>query len=372
MLRRCVICLYPDTKPDLHFFTNGVCSACVNHKRKAEIDWLARAKEFERLISSLPKNGSGYDVIVPSSGGKDSHAQVVKMIEFGLKPLIVTATTCHLTEIGRKNIDNLKKLATTIEVSPDAVARATLNRLSMQHMGDISWPEHASIFTLPFRMAVALGIPAIIYGESPQFEYGGPPGAEDTREMTSRWVSEYGGFLGWRARDFVGTAGLTLAQMRDYELPSKESLRGVVALFLGQYYPWDSRANAKVAVEHGMSVVKPHEHAWWEFENLDNAQTVIHDHQMWRKYGYGRATAQISVDIRNGLASRDWALKFIQERDGRLPWINNGVDLDQIRKHIGMTLAEFYDALDQFTNWEIMMPGHNKLGDDGGRYVAIT
>ena len=105
MLRRCTICLYPDTKPDLHFNADGVCSACVNHKRKAEIDWLARAKEFERLISSLPKNGSGYDVIVPSSGGKDSHAQVVKMVEFGLKPLIVTGP---LTEAELRDMERLK------------------------------------------------------------------------------------------------------------------------------------------------------------------------------------------------------------------------------------------------------------------------
>jgi N-acetyl sugar amidotransferase len=358
MLRRCITCLYPVTKPDLHFNEHGECSACVNHKRKDEIDWSVRAEEFHRIIEALPKNDSGYDVIVASSGGKDSHAQVVKMLQLGVRPLIVTATTCHLTEIGRQNIDNLKRLATTIEVSPDARVRAKLNRLGMECCGDISWPEHASIFTVPFRMAAALGIPVIIYGESPQFEYGGPPGAEEARQMTSRWVSEYGGFLGWRARDFVGISNsgddITSADMKDYELPPEDKLDGITALFLGQYFRWDSRENARIAAAHGMRIERSHEHAWWEFENLDNAQTIVHDHQMYRKFGYGRVTAQISVDIRNGLVSRDEALEHVMLHDGMLPWHSNGVDLYQMRSRIGLGSEEFVTALDQFTNWELL------------------
>jgi hypothetical protein len=102
-----------------------------------------------------------------------------------------------------------------------------------------------------------------------------------------------------------------------------------------------------------MNVVKPHEYAWWDFENLDNAQTVCHDREMYLKYGYGRVTAQISVDIRNGLISRDDALPIVRETDGKLPWRNNGVDLYQIRERIGMEPDEFQAALDQFTNFEL-------------------
>ncbi|KKN16257.1 hypothetical protein LCGC14_0977660, partial [marine sediment metagenome] len=65
-----------------------------------------REDEFLQILKS-GKNDSGYDCIVPSSGGKDSHWQVLKLIELGVRPLVVTASTCHLTEIGRKNIDNL-------------------------------------------------------------------------------------------------------------------------------------------------------------------------------------------------------------------------------------------------------------------------
>jgi hypothetical protein len=41
---------------------------------------------------------------------------VLTLIELmGAKPLVVTAVTCHLTPIGRANIDNLARYATTIE-----------------------------------------------------------------------------------------------------------------------------------------------------------------------------------------------------------------------------------------------------------------
>ncbi len=197
-MKHCVRCLYPDTKPDLHFDEHGVCAACRAHDKRKEIDWGARESELLRILETADRNTSGYDCIVPSSGGKDSHWQVLKLIELGVRPLVVTASTCHLTEIGRQNIDNLARYATTIEVTPNRAIRAKLNRLGLELVGDISWPEHVSIFCTPFRIACDLGIPLIFYGECPQSQYGGPPGTDEAREMTLRWTQEFGGFLGLR------------------------------------------------------------------------------------------------------------------------------------------------------------------------------
>ena len=202
-MTRCKTCLQPDTKPDLAF-VDGECSACINYANRPEIDWNARKRELVNILSDSPRNSSGYDCIVPSSGGKDSHAQVLTLLELGVRPLVVTATTDFLTPIGRANIDNLARYATTIEVTPNRSVRARLNRLGLELVGDICWPEHASIFTVPFRVAKDMDIPLIFYGENPQQEYGGPLGAEQARHMTARWVSEYGGFLGLRPSDFIG------------------------------------------------------------------------------------------------------------------------------------------------------------------------
>jgi hypothetical protein len=143
-------------------------------------------------------------VLVPSSGGKDSTYQVLTLLELGADVTVVTARTCHLTAIGRANIDNLARYARTIEVVPNMTVRAKLNRLGLELVGDISWPEHAAIFSTPFRVAVETGHTLLMYGENPQDQYGGPLGTEEARTMTRRWVTEFGGFLGLRPSDFVG------------------------------------------------------------------------------------------------------------------------------------------------------------------------
>src|SRR5688572_13391502 len=157
-MNRCKTCVMPSTRPDTEFI-DGECAACVAYKKRSEIDWRKRKIELENLLEAFRRPGRDFDVLVPSSGGKDSHFQVLTMIELGARPLVVTATTCHLTEIGRRNIDNLARYATTIEITPNRTVRAKLNKLGLQMVGDVSFPEHLSIFTTPFKIAVQMGIP---------------------------------------------------------------------------------------------------------------------------------------------------------------------------------------------------------------------
>lgn len=345
-MNRCKRCLYPDTKPDLHFDEQGICSACRAFDKRKEIDWESREGELLKILEAAPKNGSGYDCIVPSSGGKDSHFQVLKLIRLGVKPLVVTATTCHLTDIGRKNIDNLARYATTIEVTPNRTVRAKLNRLGLELVGDPSWPEHASIWATPFRVARNFGIPLIMYGECSQEAYGGPPGTEEARELTQRWTQEYGGLIGLRPSDLIGQNGITETDMRDYEMPD---VKNVTAYFLGQFYEWDSQRNWERAVAAGMISVLPTPRNWWPGENLDCFLTLLHDWVMQKKFGYGRATAQISVDIRYGRISRNTALKEIERRESLYPDSYMGMSLDDILKPLDLNREEFDAIVDRHT-----------------------
>lgn len=360
-MNRCRLCVIPDTRPDTAFI-DGICSACISFAKRREIDWSGRRRDLELLLER-GRNGSGYDCIVPSSGGKDSHYQVLKLIELGAKPLVVTASTCHLTPIGRANIDNLARYATTVEVTPNREQRAKLNRLAMEMVGDISWPEHVSIFTTPFRVAATLGIPLLFYGENPQEAYGGPIGSEEARVMTRRWVSEFGGFLGLRPADFAVMG----YDMREYMPPSDEHLAAakVEAHFLGAYFEWSSHRNADAAARAGMRCligpvevdgrraqvsIPPTPANLWVWENLDNAQTGIHDHAMYLKYGYGRGAAQASVEIRRGLLKRDVALEWVREHDGAFPEVYAGVPVDHVLERLGTDRPWLARQLETFTN----------------------
>lgn len=352
-MRRCTHCLYPDTKPDLFFDAEGICSACRNYESRPQVNWAARQEDLVKTLESAPRNGSGYDCIVPSSGGKDSHYIVLTLQALGARVLVVTASTDMLTPIGRHNIDNLARYATTIEVTPNRLIRAKLCRFGLELVGDPCWPEHASIFSIPIKMATNLGISLVFYGENPQHEYGGPPGAEQARAMTSRWRSEFGGFLGLRPSDFVGRDGITEADMADYTLREEDGWPNVY--FLGQFLSWDSHKNTRKAAEAGMMVPAdpPCEASWWSFENLDNALTGIHDHMMYRKYGFGRLAGQLCVDIRKGLISRDSALNFVRLWDGIFPSQYANVPFSDVLRWLGMTDEEFRAAIDAHTNWDL-------------------
>src|SRR5262245_32326198 len=103
VIRYCIHCLYPETKPDLSFDKRGVCSACVSYEKRVEVDWVERKKDFLKVVDRFrSKDGSNYDCIVPVSGGKDSHYQVIRLLQLGLNPLCVTATTDSLSDIGRR------------------------------------------------------------------------------------------------------------------------------------------------------------------------------------------------------------------------------------------------------------------------------
>lgn len=346
---RCLKCVMPNTRPDTAF-VDGVCSACLSYARRPQIDWGARHTELVQLLDRHQG-----DVIVPSSGGKDSTAQAIMLKNMGAHVTAVTATTCMLTDVGRKNIDNLARHVPTVELTPNRTVRAKLNRLGLTMVGDISWPEHAAIFSEPFRFAVATDNPLIMYGENPQDQYGGPLGSEDAKQMTLRWRSEFGGFLGLRPADFIGVEGITERDMHWYEPPPASEMErvGVEAHFLGQYIEWDSRQNAEVSIDAGMYCRPPCMANWWDTENQDNAMTGLHDHVMYRKYGYGRLCAQISVDVRHGFLMRETAMNVVRARDGLFPLEYMGVNFTAVLRQIGMSPAEFEKTLHHFTNWEL-------------------
>lgn len=348
-LKRCRLCVIPDTRPDTAF-VDGICSACLSFAKRPTVDWKARKSE---LMDLLARHGNR--CIVPSSGGKDSTYQALTLRELGADVTAVTATTCMLTPIGRKNIDNLAHYVRTVEITPNREVRAKLNRLGLELVGDISWPEHVSIFTTPFKAALAFKTPLIFYGENPQSQYGGPLGTDDARTMTRRWVSEFGGFLGLRPSDLVGQMDLTEADLADYMPPDTDEIAkaGVEAHFLGQYIEWDSARNAEVAIAHGMRSILASDANYWSAENLDNAMTGLHDHSMYRKYGYGRLAAQVSVDVRHERMTRDEAMELVRERDGLFPRTYMGVPIGRVLQRIGMSEAQLMDTLDRFTNWEL-------------------
>jgi len=279
------------------------------------------------------------------------------MLEFGMNPLCVTATTCDESELGRKNIENLKELGVDhIQFSPKPNVRRVLNRLGLMEVGDISWPEHSGIFTIPFRVASSYGVGLVVYGENPQNEYGGPDSAAKEMLIDRRWLEEFGGLLGLRVSDLADVYGISKRDLTAYQYPTHEELEEaqVKGIFLGQFLPWDGFENFNVSSQRGFTPYsKTVEGSYGIYENLDNYQTGIHDYFKFLKFGFGRASDIVSMHIRRGWLSRIDGIEVVKENDGKFPWLYLGKSLESILLPLGISVGEFVEICDKFTNREI-------------------
>ena len=358
----CTHCLYNSFKPDISFDVHGVCSACQAFYARDKIDWDGRALQFMRLVSNTKLDaadaGLAYDCIVPVSGGKDSHYQVITALEYGLRVLAVTAVTDHLSPIGRRNLDNIAKLGCDhIEVKTDPVIRRKINRFTLETVGDISWAEHITIFSIPIRIASMMKIPLLVWGENPQHEYGGPAVAQKATELTQDWLNEFGGLNGLRIDD-VETALGPIGDL--YRYPDLDNFvpKGV---FLGQFFPWDGLANARMAAARGFEYsVEPVEMSGFRYENLDNVQTGIHDRLKYLKFGFGRATDICCNLIRRGVMSREQAIEHVRKWDGNFPLTYLGVGIGEVLNSIGMSGDEYLAVEEMFANRDLF-----DIGSDG-------
>ena len=356
MIKYCINCLFPETKPDLSFDENGLCSACVaaNEKDK-DIDWKKREEDFFEIVRHYKKKEGeiGWDCIVPVSGGKDSTYQAYFMKEIcGMNPLCVCFETTSVTDLGRKNLDNLSKMGMdVIHFKKNNHVYKKMVVESFKRVGDEMWPNHIGIFTIPVMIAVKFNIPLIIWGENSQQEYGGPNfESVKSRILNRKWLEEFGGLLGHRIQDMIGVNGITEKELTPYIYPSDEDINrvGVIGLFLGSYFYWDARRQLEIVKKYGFSVKEdgPTEGTYTNYENIDEKLVSLHDYLKYVKYGFGRATDHANIDIRNKRISREEGLELVKKYDGKYPHFG----VNSFIEYSGMTKTEIDQIIDSFTN----------------------
>lgn len=353
-MKYCTNCFYPDTKPDIWFDSNGKCAACIAFDGRANIDWKARDQEFADIAYQLRTTvgDNGYHCVVPVSGGKDSTCQVLKCLEHGLNPLAICAVTDDLSNIGRANLSNISNLGVDcVEVKTNTAVRRRIAKYALETIGDISWAEHVTIFTIPVQEAINRKIPAIIWGENSQNEYGGPQEHQTKENLDVNWLNEFGGLNGLRVKDLLDAKIATKKELLPYiswgAFPGK-------SIFLGHYFPWDGKKNAELAIQNGFNTWDcPVSGSGVNYENLDNYQTGIHDFFKYIKFGFGRATDIANNHIRRGYWTREQGRDHILRYDGEYPYMYLDKKLCKVLAEIDVSMPEFLKIMERFTNKEL-------------------
>jgi N-acetyl sugar amidotransferase len=351
-MRYCVRCITPSTRPNIEFDARGVCNACATHNLKREIDWAGREKNFREVVARAKSRSRGYDCLIPVSGGKDSTWQVVQCLENGLHPLAVTWKTPARTELGARNLANLVSLGVDhidYQVNPK-VEKKFLTR-ALARSGSTAIPMHMALFNIPLKIAVRFDIPLVVWGENSAFEYGG---TEDERlgfRLDERWLKKYGVTHGTTARDWVSES-LTENELTPYFGPSERELdeKGVLAVFLGYYFPWDPETSLRVAREHGFRAREEGpKTGYYNYADIDDDFISIHHYLKWYKFGFTRLFDNLSLEIRNGRLSRDEAIRIVRESGDQTP----RDDIEKFCRFVGISVGHFFEVIEKFRNPEI-------------------
>ncbi len=351
-MKHCIECILPDTRPGITLDDQGVCSACHGHRDKeTKIDWKARGDSFEGLVEEAKKRSSGYDCIVPVSGGKDSWYQVIKAQSYGLNVLAVTWRTPARTEIGQENVDNMiSKLGVDhidFTINPDVERR--FMKAAYEKVGATGLPMHMALFSIPIRLAVQLKIPLIVWGENSQLEYGGDEWERLSTNLDANWLSKHGCLQSTQASDWVGQEGLTTANLAAYEFPLNPDFQ-VRSVFLGSFFKWNSFENTKIAQQHGFKYAQSDlKTGTWDFADIDCKFISLHHFLKWYKFGITRAFDNLSVQIRYGMTTREDALKRLATLGLQRP----DQDIEAFCEFQKKPIRWFFDIAETFRNPDI-------------------
>jgi N-acetyl sugar amidotransferase len=348
-MRYCKACVLPDTRPNLSLDAEGICNACRSHGSKPDIDWPARSNAFRELCAQLQQRTSGYDCLIPVSGGKDSTWQVVLSLEHGLRPLAVTWRTPARTAIGQRNLDNLIALGVDhidYQISPKVESRFMLKAL--ERFGSTAIPMHLALFNIPLKIAARFQIPLVVWGENSAFEYGSANEAHTGFKLDRAWYRTYGVTHGTSAADWID-ADLTEKDLAGYFGPDPDELeaQGVRAVFLGWYFPWDPETSLAVAKAHGFqSDPGGARTGYYNYADIDDDFISIHHWLKWYKFGFTRLFDNLSLEIRNGRMTRAQAVQIIRERGDQTPH----ADIEKFCAFAGISKARFMAICEGFRN----------------------
>ena len=338
----------------IHFDDEGVCDACRYNERKArEIDWSRRRNELAELCDRYRRNDSGYDCIVPGSGGKDSvmAAHLLKY-EFDMHPLTVTWAPHIYTDIGRRNHENwIKSGFDNILFSPNGRIHRLLTRLAFKNLLHPFQPFILGQKNIGAKFAARYDVPLVFYGES-EAEYGNPIAST----LSSLREAKY--HTGDNYEDMV-LGGTTVKELRDKHAvqmnellpflpmdPDEFEQKQIAVHYLGYYVKWDPQEAYYFAVEHSGFEANDRrtEGTYSKYNSIDDKSDPFHYYTTLIKFGIGRATYDASQEIRNEKITREEGVALVKKFDQEFPQRYFPEFLD----YINMTEEEFHRTVDQF------------------------
>ena len=146
--------------------------------------------------------------------------------------------------------------------------------------------------------------------------------------------------------------GFEVKDLKPYLYPSDDEIKkvGVTGVFLGTYIKWDIFKQLEFVKTLGFSENDEiREGTYDRWENLDVYFSVFHDYFKFIKYGFGRTTDHVSIEIRYGKMTREKGIELIKKHEGKIPQKY----LKEFLNAAAITMNEFEEICDKFTSKEL-------------------
>jgi N-acetyl sugar amidotransferase len=349
VVKTCTKCVMPETAESLDF-SEPVCSVCKQSEVKRDIDWRGRQHVLRELCAQIRAMGREYDCVVPFSGGKDSTFTLWYAVrELGLRCLVVRFDHGFLRQTVRENSSRaFRRLGVdSLHFTPNWKIVRKLMLESLRRRGDFCWHCHTGVFAYPMQVAIKWNVPLVIWGEGDN-EYASWNTKTHDQERFDRVCS-----LGINAEDMAGMVDCEPRELGCFQFP--QSTGDVRSIFLGDYVPWNPAGNTTIIRRElgwqGDEVegVPPQ----YDYDKIECAMQGARDYIKYLKRGFGRTAHLTSIDIRNGLMSREEAIKLCEEYDGKRP-----ASLDHLLSILELSEPEFLSIVaDHVVYPHIMEPG---------------
>lgn len=356
-------------KATINFDEDGICDACRFALRKnTVIKWTEREDQLAALCDRF-RSKSGYDCLVPGSGGKDSfYASHFLKTRFNMHPLTVTWAPHVYTEWGWKNFQSWVHAGhDNYLMTPNGRVHRLLTRLAVDRLFHPFQAFMLGQKSLAPKMAILHDIPFVIYGEN-EAEYGNPIG--DTSSARRDWSYFAGSdpskmFLGGTSiKSLYEDFGMEEQDLLPYlpADPAQIEAKQIEVHYLGYYMKWHPQSCYYYAVEHGGFEASPERTpgTYSKYNSIDDRIDDFHYYTTFTKFGIGRATYDAAQEIRSGDINRDEGVALVKRYDGEFP----ERFADEIFRYLSITAKEFPRAHKMFESPTLDRNYFSRLNDN--------
>ena len=351
-MRVCNRCIQPDTRPGIYFDDQGICGACLWEEEKKEIDWESREKELEEIAEWAKKTtNSNYDCVIGVSGGKDSTKQALTARDrLGLRCLLVNGEPEGITEIGRYNIENLKKLGfDVISIRPNPkVMRLLVKRDFYKYLNPVKITEF-SLYASAYIIADKFDIPLIIQGDNPGLTLGTSLTGVSTDSNAMKADELQTLSSGWK--EYVEVEGVEEKDLYLFHYDRKKlEEKGCKAIWLNYFLKeWSNHKNAIFSKEHGLrwrpeNFERESVGTYLPYFQLDGDLTQVNQLLKYIKFGFGQCMDHACYDLREDKITRDEAIELVKKYDGKC----SEAYIEKFCSYIDISQKEFWSVVEKF------------------------